>query len=245
MSPRNRCASGLAASLLVAASLLARPAAADDANSVPQLGGLWKLNEKESETLQQKMAQMRGSGSPGSWGGRRGGMGGEMGGGGGGGWGGGGGSWGGHRRGGGEGGESGRPGGNGGPGSGGPEGAPPDGRAADPMMRSLARPPLTMLVEQTDSTIVLSERGQTIEVITLGNAATAASAVEPEAPHVQAKWRGADLVAERTSDRGGKMTQTFELSKDAKRLIVITHRDSRGERPALDLKRVYDHYEGD
>jgi hypothetical protein len=233
----------MTALFIIAASLLARSAASDDAKSVPTLGGLWKLNEKQSETLQQKMAE-HGGGGGGGWGGHRGGMGGGMGGGGGYG-GGGGGGWGGHRHGGGEGGESGRQGEEGTSGSGGPEGAPPDGRSADPMMRSLARPPLTMLVEQTDSTVVLSERGQTIEVITLGDVATAAAAVEPESPHVQAKWRGTDLVAERTSDRGGKMSQTFELSKDAKQLIVITHRDSRGDRPAIDLKRVYDHYEGD
>jgi hypothetical protein len=107
-----------------------------------------------------------------------------------------------------------------------------------------------LLIEQTDSTLVLSERGQTLKVLALGDPAIVAAAVEPDAPHYSAKWRGKVLSAERVSSRGGKLTQTFELEKDEKQLVIITRREPPSGRQGsmaqpLELKRVYDRYEGD
>jgi hypothetical protein len=112
-------------------------------------------------------------------------------------------------------------------------------------MREMAQPPLMLLIEQNDSTVVLSERAQTIKVLVLGDMVTQGTAVEPQAPHYSAKWQGSELVAEHTGARGGKLTQTFDLGKDGKTLTIVTKRESQGGRPPLELKRVYDKYEGD
>jgi hypothetical protein len=61
---------------------------------------------------------------------------------------------------------------------------------------------------------------------------------------VSCKWKGQTLTSERAMSRGGKLTQEFSLSKDGKTLVIVTRRESQN-RPAMELKRVYDHYEGD
>ncbi len=226
---------------------------AKDKQAPPTLDGVWKLNESQSESFQQKMQQMRGGEGGGERMGGRGGRGG-WGGGGGGGWGGGGGMGGGGGFGGG-GGMGGRHRGGGGEGAGGDSG-PGDaaqtqggGNADTPRSNPLTRPPLMMVVEQSDTAVVLSERGNVVETLTLG--APRADAKDAAAPQggpgpmqLAAEWKGQRLEAEGAGMRGGKLHQTYELSKDGKQLIVITRMEP-ANRPAIELKRVYDRYEGD
>ena len=82
------------------------------------------------------------------------------------------------------------------------------------------------------------------EVLTFGDPTITGAAIEPDVPHAHAKWRGHTLVSERAGPRG-KITRTFELTKDGKQLIITTHREGSDGRPPLDFKRVYDHYTGD
>ncbi len=225
-----------AAALWIVAALLPAASLAESSPKLPpQIGGKWKLNVQQSETLQQKLQEMRGSGGGGGGGGggwrRGGGGGGEGGGGFGRGGGGGGGGYGGGR--------GGMRGGRGGGGEGGAPDSAGNG-ARNPEMRELAQPPMNLLIEQADSTLVLSERGLTLQVLVIGDLALTGASIDPDAPHVSAKWKGEDLIAERTTSRGAKFTQTFELGKDGKTLIVRTRREGQGDRPALELKRVYD-----
>ncbi|HEY2954157.1 MAG TPA: hypothetical protein VGK89_02770 [Candidatus Eisenbacteria bacterium] len=192
------------------------PARAADSHPTAQLGGLWNLDLKESETLQQKMEEMRRSG---------------------GGWRGGGGRWGGAGGGPPLGGGSGGYGGRGGhrsEGDGSEEGRGP----RNPEMRDLAQPPMSLMIEPGDSTFILSERGRTLQVLVLGDLAAAAS-IQPDAPHAQARWNGDHLTTERTGARGGKITQEFELDDKGQKLTIHTRVEGRSGRPPLELKRVY------
>jgi hypothetical protein len=242
-----RTALGIAA-LLLAFAPMAR-ADSEPAKGAPQLGGIWKLNEKQSDNWADKMGVSRG---PGGGGGERGGGGrgegggfggggGRRGGGGEGGWGGrgGGGGWGGRRGGGGP---------DGGPPGGGPEaagsGVPRDSTRAREM-QWLQQPPTTLLIEQTDSTVVLSENTVTLQVLAMAAPDTSRSAQAPGPQRFAARWHGARLEAERTGFGGRKRTETFELAKDGKSLVIVTKLDGGNDRPSIELKRVYDKYQGD
>lgn len=257
-SPRTavRLLPPAAVMLLIYAIALIPAAVFAEKQPPPQLSGMWQLNEKESQTLQQVMQSMGGT----NGGGHHGGGGGGYGGGGGGGYGGGGGGYGGGmggghhgggHHGGGDGDQAGAPAADPGP-EGGPEGsgggAPGDTsahhRPPNSDMHDLARPPLMMLIEQSDSTVVLSERGETLRVMALGDPVIVGAAIEPDAPHVGAKWHGQTLIAEHTGPRG-KLTQSFELSKDSKSLTIVTRFEGSNGRPPIELKRVYDKYNGD
>jgi hypothetical protein len=240
----------------LAISAVAGPAQSADDKSGPKLYGVWKLNEAKSESMQKKMEELRASGGGGGGGGRGAG-GGGFGGGGGGGWGGGGG------RGGGGGGRGGGGGGRGMRGGGGAEGAAQgdagqgSARPDNPDMRMLARPPFDLEVDQSDTSVVLIERGIVLEVLDLGGSHAAAvdlplpaaaggegtPATAAKAPEYVAKWKGPELVAERTTARGAKMSERLDVSGDGKTLTIITRRESANG-PALELKRVYDRYEG-
>jgi hypothetical protein len=217
-------------------------AARADDKAPPKFAGVWNLNTKASDSMQQKMGDLNGSGGGGHWGGGHGGGGGFGGGGFGGGMRhGGGGGW----------------GGGGGEGRGGPdgEGGSADGEGASPHqgggrgqggdMRDLFRPPMTMLIEQTDSTLVMSERGQTLQVLALGDPKIVGAAIEPDVPHSSARWKGSSLIAERQTRRGGKLTQTYSLDGAGKTLTIVTRIEPQGQGPTIELKRVYDRYEGD
>jgi len=197
------------------------PAAATQAqatSATPTFAGQWKLDEKHSENFRDKMAAARPDGGGGGWAGRGGG-GGMRGGGGGGGW--------------------GRRGGGGGPDAAG--GGPRDSsRAAE--MRWLAEPPQMILVEQSDSSIVLSERGVTVQLLAFH---AVAGEAPPLPPRFDARWDGPRLEAMRVNGRGRTTRETFELGPDGKTLVIVTHLEGGGDRPPIDLRRVYARYEGD
>jgi len=221
---------GFASAALVACASVPRVAgAASDSSAPAYFGGTWRLNEQMSDSPQKILTEVRNNGWHGAAGGWNGGMGGM---------GGGGGYGGGHHHGG-EGEGGGRP-----PGDAEGEGRGGGDSTRAPALNDVTRPPMTILVEKTDSTIVLSERARAHEVLTFGDPTITGAAIEPDVPHAHAKWRGHTLVSERAGPRG-KITRTFELTKDGKQLIITTHREGSDGRPPLDFKRVYDHYTGD
>jgi hypothetical protein len=231
----------LAIAPLIALALTAAAPFAGAADAPPRFGGEWKLNEKKSEDFREKMQAMRG---PGGEGGGGGGMHGGFGGGGGGGWGGHGGGGGGY--GGGGGGWGGRHGGGGqgsrGAGPNAEGGGPPDStRQAE--MRWLMEPPAMLLIEQTDSTVVLSDKGTTIQTLAF-NAAAGAAPSAASGPLYDAKWKGSHLEATRSGARGRKVSETFELGGDGKVLTIVTKVEAGQDRPTVEFKRVYDKYEG-
>jgi hypothetical protein len=219
---------------------LVRIAAADDAGAArPELTGHWVLNGKASQFP-----------TPG---------GGEGGGAGGGGYGHGGGHGGGHGMGGGGGhgmwgggGESG--GGAGGPGGGG--GARGGGGQGGGRMQQL---PTDMVVELGDSELIVSERGLPVRKLELdakaampaqpiapsGSETSASAPATEQAMIVPAHWDGSRLVSEYPSRRGALMHETWELSKDGKQLTVKIDLPATGERPGIEMKRVYDRSEAD
>jgi hypothetical protein len=56
---------------------------------------------------------------------------------------------------------------------------------------------------------------------------------------VLAHWNGGQLVSDEKSPLGGKMSRTFELSQDGRKLLETVHVDNRHS-PALILHYVYD-----
>ena len=55
-----------------------------------------------------------------------------------------------------------------------------------------------------------------------------------------ARWEGARIVSEMETRRGGKLRETWELSKDGKQLVIRTALPAMGDRPGMEFKRVYD-----
>ena len=53
-------------------------------------------------------------------------------------------------------------------------------------------------------------------------------------------WEGARIVSEMETRRGGKLRETWELSKDGKQLVIRTALPAMGDRPGMEFKRVYD-----
>jgi hypothetical protein len=213
------------------------PARAQEAPR-PSFNGVWKLNAAKSDDFQKKMQELRGSG-----GGMRGGPGGGMRGGPEGGGGMEGGPPGGGRGGRGQGGWGGR--GEGGPptAEGGPGGAGGPGGPGGPRQNPLANPPLMLDVDQRDSVVVLSEQGKVVRDLWLLGSPD--EKIESDPREMRAHWLGQKLQAEGTRPRGGKVIEVYELSKDGKQLIVTTTLEGREGRPPLELRRVYDRYEGD
>src|SRR5580765_3847122 len=217
-----------------------QPEAVSPAKSkTPSFLGAWKLNLEKSDTFADKMHEaMRSHGEHG--GGYSGHGGGGYGGHGGGGYGGhGGGGYGGH-------------GGMGGGAEGGGDAAEGDGAAGGsepprhPEMQMLMRPPLSLAIDQTDTSVVFEERGRVIETLIFAGRAPEPD-TEPGAPPTwRAKWRGQHLVAESPSRNGRKLEQSLELSNDAKELIVTTTiENSQAGSGPIELRRIYDRDEGE
>lgn len=217
--PRCRPLLWGAAALLAAFVSLPPSAAAEDAPRDTTFAGLWKLDVGKSDHAE-TMGGMRGPGGRGSWGGGARPTGGGM-----------------------PGGMGGRP--PGGPGDG-PSERGPGRRPRGPESRLMMQPPDTLLIEQTDSTVVLIERGLPIEVLVIGLPQGKAGTVDPEAPHITASWSGKRLLALREDERGGRASQQFALSADGRSLTLILRREPRdAEMPPIELKREYRRDEGE
>ena len=56
---------------------------------------------------------------------------------------------------------------------------------------------------------------------------------------IAAHWDGSRLVSDEKSPIGGKMSRTFELSKDGRQMIEIVHID-HGKKKPIEIRYVYD-----
>jgi hypothetical protein len=74
-------------------------------------------------------------------------------------------------------------------------------------------------------------------------AAPAAAAPAAQVPTTPAHWDGARIVSEFVNRRGGKISETWELAKGGKQLVVHTSMPAMGDRPGMEIKRVYDRVE--
>jgi len=169
---------------------------AKESETPPDLSGTWSLNESKSETLQQKMEQMRShgprmGGGPGMGGGRHGG-------------------WGGGRHGGPN--ATGGPEGPAGPGESGERGGPGGPGGRNPAMRFLAHPPLLMQVEQNDSAVFLSERDTTLMTLLL-NGEPQGSAEGPAT--LNAHWKGRRREAEGQGPRAASCAKATSWERTA------------------------------
>jgi len=201
------------------------PSAPPPAAALPALSGHWKLNVQDSEDARQKMRQSMEGREPGSGsGGEAHGGGGGYGRGGGGGHGGGG-----HGGGGGYGGRGGsRPGG---------------GRSAATANRDpqgpralLLSPPQELTVTQTPTEIAILDQDGLMRAIHPDGKGYEAGASGDE---VKARWESDHLVVETKTKSGAKLTETYGLEADKRRLTVVLNVEG-GSRPALSVRRVYD-----
>jgi len=202
-----------------------KPAGQDEAATRQQaahtdFSGHWVLNEKASE-----MPHF-GGGRAGEGGGMRGGEGG---------------GWGAH--GGGH--------GNWGGGGGGAEAHGGGGAEAHGGGRGGMMLPNDMVVEQSDEALTVSVRGLAVRKLALGevkeapaNGQVSAPSGQADAPQlIAAHWDKARVVSQMPGRRGGTVDETWDLSKDGKQLVVKTQLPAMGDRPAFEIKRVYDRAE--
>ena len=182
----------------------------------PSLAGRWKLNPELSEDARAKMREAReaarGDGSGGD-NGRGSGSGG------------GGRAWG--------------RGGHGGGGMGGGRGAGRSGaRGGDPQdsMREVFEAPVEFTITPTASEVVILEKDGRLRTL---HADGKKYKAEGGAAEVEAHWDGGQLVVDTKSDRGPRITETFDAAPDRTRLTVTLKVDgSRG--PSVTVKRVYE-----
>lgn len=186
-----------------------------------QLIGRWKLNQEESENAREKMRESmqksggrRPGGGGGGWGG---GMAGGMAGGGGR----GGGGWGGGR------------GPGGGPGGGNPEGAG-NPRAA---IWTLLAAPVEIDVTQLEPEVVLAEPGGQIRKLHPDGKKHKLEATEAE---VKTRWDGPKLLTETTTERGGKLIESWNVDPEKRRLIVMLKMERPWGGEPVTVRRIYD-----
>ena len=217
------------------------------AQNKPHLAGKWSFNQDQSDDASQKVHDaeanaraQRGGGYPGGGGPQ-----------GGGGYPGGGGGYpgGGYPGGGGIGFPGGRggigggyPGGGGGVGRGGRRGGGP-GANAGPSgedLEQLATNPQTLRVEQDEKQVTITDDGGQIKNLYPDGKKHKESGSNGESPAIKAHWDGDRLVAESKLPHAGKLTETYQLSRDGKQLYVVSQLDSSSLSAPLVVRRVYD-----
>jgi hypothetical protein len=215
----------------------AAPAASTAPPAMASLGGHWVLNPELSDDAREKMREARG-GSRGGYGGS-----GEGGGGGGGGYGGHGGGMGGHGggwgRGGGGGGYGGHGGGGGGRGGAGSGSGSGDSRQS---FRTALEAANDLQITPTETEVVMMEKDGRMRVFHPDGKSHKSESGETE---TKAHWDGnpARLVVETKSERGFRVTETYEASADKTKMTLMLRLES-GTMPAVNVKRVYEPAEG-
>lgn len=210
---------GAAAMLTLLVLASAAPASAvDDKNkpkpAPPNISGRWRLNKSQSDDPREKMRQAMSRGDfPGGPGG---------------------------------GGPGGRPHSDGFPGGpppgaeggGFPGGPPPGGRPPGGMAAAEA-----LEIVQGDGELTINETGSS-EVVRTRTINTDGRKSEQSTPggraEVKGKWKGTKLVVEIKPERGGKLTETYELAPSGGQLYVTTKIENERLPQAVSIRRVYD-----
>jgi YD repeat-containing protein len=63
---------------------------------------------------------------------------------------------------------------------------------------------------------------------------------EADGSQVRTRWDGARLLVETTSNRGGKLTETWSLSAGNKKQLTVVRNIESPSRPAVSVRTVYD-----
>lgn len=104
------------------------------------------------------------------------------------------------------------------------------------------RGPMTMTIAQTDSTVTITgPRGRARTLYTDGRTMTPEGPRAPEGATVTAIWNmdGA-LVVTHTGPRGGRRTETFTHSSDARQLTIVSVMQHPDDADTRTMKRVFD-----
>jgi hypothetical protein len=127
-------------------------------------------------------------------------------------------------------------------------GAHGGGKAAPPVAtvdddprgpRQAAEPGATLTITQTQAEIVVQEGpGQPRSLYPNGRTYKA----DDGASDIRSQWKDGALVVEKKNTRGWRLTETWRLAPDGKRL-TLDWRLEGGSRPRVSLRRVYDRAE--
>lgn len=109
------------------------------------------------------------------------------------------------------------------------------------VVRDLMRAPATLIIQQTDSSIVI-DPGIGIIVNAPTNGRAVDTTVADGTKHrTRVSWRRNDLVVERDFNIAGSIRETYRLvGENPRRLVVEFHFENKAQRRTADQKRVYD-----
>jgi hypothetical protein len=109
----------------------------------------------------------------------------------------------------------------------------------DPRGGQKTAQPVSLTITQTEAEVVVEEKpGSTRSVYPNGKTYKA----DEGASDVRTTWKDGALVTEKKNVQGWRMTETWRLSPDGKRLQMDL-RVEGGKRPRMSIKRVYDRVE--
>jgi len=126
-------------------------------------------------------------------------------------------------------------------------GGPPRGGGADrgsglsgEDLDQLAANPKMLRVEQDDKQVTISDDTGKITNLYPDGKKHKEKDSNGESTTIKTHWDGDHLVAESKLGHSGKLTETYELSRDGKQLYVISELDNSRLSAPLVIRRVYD-----
>ena len=93
-------------------------------------------------------------------------------------------------------------------------------------------------VGRGDQVTVADSAGTLVREIVVGDKKATKDA-DNAALVASGKWKGSKLEVTATDPRGNEHQETWEVSDGGKTLTIVNKIEARGDRPAMELKRVY------
>ncbi len=119
-----------------------------------------------------------------------------------------------------------------------PAGGRPEPRRAGPGLGALLQSFVAFRIIDEDSTLILAGAGGERRVFRPDGLERQSRLEGLGNVTVKTRWRGERLVVERRLDSGAKITETYELATEGRRLAVTTR--ISGIPRAIEFRRVYD-----
>lgn len=119
-----------------------------------------------------------------------------------------------------------------------PAGGRPEPRRAGPGLGALLQSFVAFRIVDQDSTLVLAGAGGERRVVHPDGVERQSRLEGLGNVRVKTRWKGERLVVERQLDSGAKITETFELATEGRRLLVTTR--ISGIPRKIEFRRVYD-----
>jgi len=104
-----------------------------------------------------------------------------------------------------------------------------DARGGRGMMRQMLLPDLITIDQRPSMLRITDPRNSPLQTILLGGKFDSRYG-DGRPDYLLGRWNGSMLVVERTTPRGGTITQTFALENRGHRLVVRTKREGQGPR---------------